>query len=325
MSALVNQNHSTLLQLMQQACPELNLPSPGTVVGNPDPQVAQLLALAQREGKEMFARGTAIGGWQMLRKENVFNVQASGTFLGRYTLGSNQITMVTVPTTLPVAGWTLSNAGSANSSAFPYPTTVISVVGSVITVSNVATASNTSTSMAFGQDTYAMPTDIDHLIPQTFWDRSFRWQLLGPLSPQEWQVLKSGISPTGPRRRFRIMAGNFVVDPVPSDTNQLVYEYYSVNWCQAAATSTVAATGKRAWSLDTDTYLLDDDTMVLGIIWRFRRAKGLEYDTERAEWQACVDRVLARQGGARSLPMNATSTGQNLLNNMNVPDTGFGQ
>lgn len=319
MSALVNQNHSTLLQLMQQACSELGLSAPGTVPGNPELLVAQLLALAQREGREMLARGVAIGGWQMARKEYVFNVQATGVFLASYTLGSNVITMLGVPTTAPQVGWVLSNAGSANASAFPYPTTITAVAGSLITVSNVASASNANTSMAFGQDTYTMPTDIDHLIPQTMWDRSFRWQLLGPLSPQEWQVLKSGISPTGPRRRFRIFGGNFVVDPVPSDNNQLVYEYYSVNWCQSAA-----AVGQRAWAHDTDTYLLDDDTMVLGVIWRFRRAKGLDYETEHQEWSDCVDRVLARQAGARSLPLNATASGVHLLNNSNVPDTGFG-
>lgn len=319
MSALVNQNHSALLQLMQQACSELGLAAPATVTGNPDLQVAQLLALAQREGREMLARGVAIGGWQMARKEYVFNVQATGVFLASYTLGSNVITMVSVPTNAPQLGWVLSNAGSANSSAFPYPTTITAVAGNLITVSNAAGASSANTSMAFGQDTYSMPTDIDHLIPQTMWDRSFRWQLLGPLSPQEWQVLKSGISPTGPRRRFRIFGGNFVVDPVPSDNNQLAYEYYSVNWCQSSA-----AVGQRAWAKDTDTYLLDDDTMVLGIIWRFRRAKGLDYETERQEWSDCVDRVLARQAGARSLPLNATASGVHLLNNSNVPDTGFG-
>lgn len=247
MTALVNQSHQTLLQLVQQAAQEMGLGKPTTVVGNPDTQVAQLLALAQREGREMMARGAAIGGWQMLRKEYVF-------------------------------------------------------------------------SLVSGQDTYPMPADIDHLIPQTAWDRSFRWQLLGPLSPQEWQVLKSGISPTGPRRRWRIFGGAFVVDPVPSDTNTLVYEYYSVNWCQSAA-----KVGQNKWNADTDAYLLDDDTLVLGIIWRFRRAKGLQYDTEQREWQNALDRVLARQAGARSLPLNLTSRNPTLLSNANVPDSGFGQ
>jgi hypothetical protein len=247
MTALVNQNHATLLQLVQQACSELGLAAPSTVVGNPDTQVAQLLALANREGRETMARGVALGGWQMLGREYVFNL---------------------VP----------------------------------------------------GQEAYPLPADIDHLCPQTFWDRSFRWQLLGPLSPQEWQVLKSGISPTGPRRRFRIMAGQFLVNPLPSDAGVIALEYFTANWCQSNA-----AVGQRSWSKDTDTYLLDDDSMVLGIIWRFRRAKGLDYEAEKKEWQDCVDRVLARQAGTRTLSLNTTSSATHLLNNSNVPDTGYGQ
>lgn len=247
MTALVNQNHLSLLQLVQQAAFELGLGSISSVAGNPDTQVSQLLALAKREGQEMMARGVAVGGWQMLRKEYLFNL---------------------VP----------------------------------------------------GQDTYPFPADIDHLCPQTYWDRSYRWQLLGPLSPQEWQVLKSGISPTGPRRRFRIFGGAFVIDPLPADTSTIVYEYYSANWCQSAA-----GVSQRTWTKDSDTYLLDDDTMVLGIIWRFRRAKGLQYDTEKQDWQNCVDRVLARQAGSRTLSLNTTSRNPQLLDNSNVPDTGFGQ
>jgi hypothetical protein len=111
-----------------------------------------------------------------------------------------------------------------------------------------------------------------------------------------------------------------MVDPVPSDTGQIALEYYSANWCQSAT-----GVSQPTWAKDTDTYLLDDQTMILGIIWRFRRAKGLDYDTERAEWQACVDRVLARQAGSRTLSLNASSGNAFLLTNANVPDTGFGQ
>lgn len=246
MTALINQSHQPFLQIIQQAMLELGLGKPTTAVGNPDQQVAQVVALAMREARETMSRGASVGGWQLLRKEYVF-------------------------------------------------------------------------SLVTGQDTYPIPADADHLCEQTAWDRTFRWQLQGPLSPQEWQVLKSGISPTGPRRRFRIIGGAFTVDPVPSSAGQLVYEYYSSNWCQSAA-----GVGQNQWKADTDTYLLDDDSLMLGIIWRFRRAKGLDYDTERQEWQNCVDRALARQASARTLSLNTTSSDLNLLTNANVPDTGFG-
>jgi hypothetical protein len=186
-------------------------------------------------------------------------------------------------------------------------------------VSNLSSVTNTNISLAFGQDTYAMPADYDHMIPQTEWDRGYRWQLLGPMSPQEWQVMKSGLSPTGPRRRFRLIDGSFVVDPVPYDRNQIVFEYYSTNWVQSAT-----GVSQRQFLADTDYFMLDDDAFVMGVIWRFRRAKGLDYDEEKNSWENRIELMKGRQAGERSLPLNATAGGIRLLNNQNVPDTGFG-
>ncbi|MBV8635225.1 MAG: hypothetical protein JO002_12090, partial [Burkholderiaceae bacterium] len=47
-------------------------------------------------------------------------------------------------------------------------------------------------------------------------------------------------------------------------------------------------------------------------------------DTEMAEYEAQVQRLLARQATARNLPLNASGSGVRLLNTQNVPDTGFG-
>lgn len=175
-------------------------------------------------------------------------------------------------------------------------------------------------STAAGTDTYSLPADYDHSTPGTFWDRSARWQLLGPMSPQEWQVIKSGISPTGPRRRFRFIGDSFVVDPVPSAVSTLVFEYTSTYWALTAD-----GTPLPSFVADSDFFRLDDDALVLGTIWRFRRAKGLDYDEEKSSWQDRIDLVKARQAGERLLPMNAQPLRNGmLLSNANVPDTGFG-
>jgi hypothetical protein len=319
MSALSNNGHASLLALVQTACREIGLTPPVTVFGNVDLNVQLLLSLAQREARMLMQRGAPVGGWQVLRTEYAFGVQSTGTFTGSTTAGSNVVTLASVPATAPQVGWVLSNASSANAAAFSYPTVVLAVNGSHVTVSQAATISGSSAAMAFGQDTYPFPADVDHLIPQTFWDRTFRWQMLGPLDPQEWQVLKSGISPTGPRRRFRIAGGNFCIDPVPSDNNTLVYEYYSVNCCRSAG-----GVGQSAFAADSDVFLIDDDALVMGLVWRYRRSKGFAYDTEMAEYEMHVQRLLARQATARNLPLNASGSGVRLLNTQNVPDTGFG-
>ena len=317
----VNPAKKSLLALVAAACGELGLAAPNSIVGNTDQQAIQLLALANREGQQSFQEGTDIEGWQMLRKEYVFNIQSTGLISVNLAQNSNVINFNAVPAITPQIGWVVSNSGSSYAGAFPYPTKITAINSPTqVVVSNVSSVTSSNTSVAFGQDTYSFPSDVDHLIPQTMWDRSFRWQLLGPMSPQEWQVLKSGISPTGPRRRFRVIDGSFVVDPVPYDNNQIVYEYYSNAWVQDG----ISLSLKTSFQTDTDIYLLDDDTMILGIIWRFRRAKGLDYDQEYQSWRTSLDRYKARQATARTLPINAEATGVRLLNNMNVPDTGFG-
>lgn len=308
-----------LLTLMERVCSELGLVAPSVVVGNLDQQIVQLLALATREGREQYSMATPIGGWQVLRQEYVFNMQSSGILLGcSITSGSN---VVTVPLGNGIqVGWVVSNSGASNASGFTYPTTVTQIIDTThVRVSNNSSLTNTNISLAFGQDTYALPADYDHMIPQTQWDRGYRWQLLGPVSPQEWQVLKSGISPTGPRRRYRLIDGAFVVDPVPYDTNQLVFEYYSTNWVQD-----VAGVSKRGFTDDTDFFMLDDDAFVMGVIWRFRRAKGLDYDEEKNSWENRIELMKSRQAGQRTLPLNTSAGSARLLNNQNVPDTGFG-
>lgn len=167
---------------------------------------------------------------------------------------------------------------------------------------------------------YSWPVDFQYLIPQTGWDRTFKWQLLGPLSAQEWQVLKSGISISGPRSRYRIIGSKIFIDPTPTASDTLVFEYYSSNWCQ----SNLAVSQSR-WAADTDTYALNDDLMVQGLKWRFLRAKGLDYGEEHELWERAVNTELARAGSSRSLPMNAGQLdGLRLISQYQVPDTGYG-
>lgn len=315
-------NKLTLLQIIQNACNELAINSPNQIIGNTTPQIVQLLALANREGKDMYNAGFGRDGWQILRKQYTFTVNAVSGLTGTFTSGSPIVTNI-------------SSTTGITTSMLPYATTYIAVDTTVlsvdsptqITMSSNALASGTAASFFCGQTNYNLPTDLDYTFSQTFWDRTFRWQLLGPLDGQEWQVLKSGISPTGPRRRFRVMGNQFVIDPVPgfstSDNGNIIaYEYYTNSWCQS--TGGTSGTPQLKWTADTDNYLLDDDTMTLGIIWRFLRAKRLSYDEEKRTYDLLVQRIQARDGSNRSLPMNASSSGLRLLNEQNIPDTGFG-
>lgn len=100
-----------------------------------------------------------------------------------------------------------------------------------------------------GQQGYPLPVDFDFECFQTHWDRTSHWSLRGPLSPQEWQQRKSGITLVLPRFGFRVKGASsnpFLVEPTPTETHQLVFEYQSTNWLRPSAqwtTATVYAAG----------------------------------------------------------------------------------
>ena len=62
----------TLLDLIQQAADEIGIPQPSAIIGQVDDQSRQLLALANREGKDFSIMANSRGGWQNLHKEHTF-------------------------------------------------------------------------------------------------------------------------------------------------------------------------------------------------------------------------------------------------------------
>ena len=307
----------SLLQLVDAAAGEIGLSQPTQLVGNTNTDAVQMLALANRQGVEQAREGNAWGGWPDLRKSFTFSLNPVSGFTGTITSGSSTITGLNTTTGI-VVGYGIVASG------IPLSGTVVSInaASSSVTMSAPATGSYTGTSISFGQIIYPGPTDLGWYMPQTGWDANFRWQLLGPLDEQEWDVLQYGISPAGPRIRFKIQAGQIYVNPCPSATQKdlIAFQYISNAWCKNATTSV----GQSVFALDTDLLLIDEDVFIMGMKWRLLRAKMLNYQQEYKDYTRALDRVKARAGGSRSLPLNASQDGIRLLNNQNVPDSGFG-
>src|SRR6478736_6942666 len=126
----------SLLTAVQAACGELSLSIPATVIGNADPQVQQLLALANAEGREFCKLQGPWGGWPELNKVYTFNLVPAGPYTGTTTSGSAVITGIT-DTTGILPGYGVAGNGVYQSS------TVISVTATTVTMSAAASSSNT--------------------------------------------------------------------------------------------------------------------------------------------------------------------------------------
>jgi hypothetical protein len=176
----------------------------------------------------------------------------------------------------------------------------------------VGTGDATATTLTFGQDTYQGPTDYDFSINRTSWDRTNRWELLGPDSPQMDEWHRSGIVTTGPRRHFRWVGDvqptgtgafyNYRIWPPPQTVDtpfQIAWEYISTHWVESAT-----GAGQTSFQADTDLPILDSQALILGTKWRFLQAKGSPVAASmQTEYMDYVAQLIGRDGGAPTLSM----------------------
>jgi hypothetical protein len=133
----------------------------------------------------------------------------------------------------------------------------------------------------------------------TFWDRTSKLPVIGPLSDQEWQIRK-GLDWSGPRYIFRIRGGNLLVNPVPTAGLSWAFEYVSKNWILGADLTTY----KQYFTLDTDTILLPEELVLMGLRWRWKKEKGLEYAEDLRTYEMQVHDAIGRDGAKPVLNMN---------------------
>lgn len=293
----------TCLQIANAALGELGFPQLTNLIGNADPTAIQILALLNEEGEEL--RDTPETGWTAMQTE--FNLIVNPPLITTGNVTLNSPTITNIPST---AGLTAGN-WAVVSNFLPTAARILSVDSPTqITMTMEATGSISNTPVTFAQDTYAMPADFKSYQNRTWWDRTNRWELLGPDSPQMDQWHRSGIVVTGPRRHFRNLGNSlnntYRLWPAPIEiTNpiQLVWEYLSTNWVNMTG-STISTGTNAAFTNDLDTSFLDDRALIKGLKWRFKKIKGYGgWEDDRNDYIDFVDRLIGRDGGGETLSM----------------------
>jgi hypothetical protein len=139
---------------------------------------------------------------------------------------------------------------------------------------------------------------FNYIKKDTFWDRTDRLPII-PMNDGEWQTMKAIVT-TGPRYRFRIRGGKLLLNPTPSAGHTLAFEYASKNWILGAD----GVTYKRKFTLDTDEVLLPEELMLMGLRWRWKKEKGLDYAEDFATYESQVKDALGRDGAKQTLHMD---------------------
>lgn len=150
-----------------------------------------------------------------------------------------------------------------------------------------------STTAAAAQ-TGAVPSDFGWYIDDTMWNRTTQWPINGPMTSQEWQASQA-VPTTGIYPFFRFRGSSLLIYPTPIASQTVAYEYVTKNWAQTSGSS-----GLAAMTADTDTALLEERLIELGVRWRYLKAKGLSYDEDFRTYQLEVGKAISRDGGRRT-------------------------
>lgn len=168
---------------------------------------------------------------------------------------------------------------------------------------------------------YDLPPDFGYFIDQSQWDRTNHWPLLGPKTTQEWQWIKGGLISQGPRLRYRLQGGQFMLWPVPGSVGSgtfvpwtLAMEYISKNCIQASGGGTSDMIQN-----DADVPLFDEWLLVKFLKLKFWETKGFDTTAFR---DGFLNKFLTNTGqnmGAPTLTMSPRPASIYIGPN-NIPD-----
>jgi hypothetical protein len=298
---------STMVQLVQQCTNELGIPTPATVAGNASQDVIQILALMNACGYELLRRAD----WRELTKQHTFYTEAITT---TGTWSTSSYTITGIPTT---AG--LDTTYQVQGVGIPNATYVTAVTGTTtLTVNYAPTEAQVNGQLIFQKVKYNLPADYNSTVNRTHWDKSKRWEMLGPESAQQWEWLLSGYISTGPRIRWRLLGPYFQIWPGMNAGELLGFEYRSNAWAYNAL-----GVPKNSFTSDTDTCVYPDRVMVLGTKLKYFEAKGFDTTALYRDYLAELETAIGQDVAAANLSF-APRPGTVLIGYDNIPDSGYG-
>ena len=144
---------------------------------------------------------------------------------------------------------------------------------------------------------FPLPTDYARQIQKTT-----LWVLSRPFSPLQhvtdtdlWLgiVMSNLVTAIG---QWTIYGNQVHIMPALAAADTAKY-YYITN----AMVMPAAGPNKQYFTLDTDTFLLDERVLRLGIIWQWKSNKGLPYAEDLATYEIALQEAVARDKGSKAI------------------------
>ena|SRR5688572_8417416 len=286
----------TALEILNTVEDELGL-SRSTGLASTAITTRQILAFMNATVEEM----NKDGDWSGIEQEAVIEIGAPSTVSATLVDGSASITIAdTTPFSAAPKAWTITGESIQRGSR------VLSVTSATVLLLDRTAEASIVEDVTFVRDTFAFPSDFGRWIPQTHWDATLMWELVGPTSSQYDAYMRNGIVGPFPRRQYRrqgLLPTAFRIFPPASAEASypatLTFRYISNEPIVASGGTT-----KRFFTLDADTTPLPDRVIILGTKWRWKEQKGFDFAPQQLEYYNQLDGFIASDNGPATVPLD---------------------
>lgn len=146
------------------------------------------------------------------------------------------------------------------------------------------------------QEGYNLPSDFDRMINDTFWNKTQYLNLIGPVTPEKWRILKDTVvAGTTIQNYFRIRNNQVLIHSVPTVVENYVFEYISKNIVKSATN-----VEQTTFLADTDIPIIDEYIVRLDATWRWLKMNGRPYaEDQNSANKAVIERIKINGSRAR--------------------------
>lgn len=150
---------------------------------------------------------------------------------------------------------------------------------------------------------FNLPADFQRLAGgAALWrENTLVMPLVGPVSQADWVAITNSIT-VGVQKAYRLKANQIEIYPAMATDEVVAYEYLSSYFIVSAD----GATRRATFTLDTDTVVFPDRLMKLGLRWRWRAQKGLDYAQAQDTYEQELSREAFADRGARPIAFGPT-------------------
>jgi len=162
---------------------------------------------------------------------------------------------------------------------------------------------------------YPLPDDWFYYLDQTQYNVTNNQFMRGPISPQQWQPLKSGLNPSS-NFSYRIIGKNLELLPIPASAVELSLNYISNGWVDDG--HNIGAV-KSSIVYDDDMPLFDWLLMVKFLKLKLWEAKGFDTTAYKDDFTVYWESLVGKDVGAPILDVACQAGGMHLIDAHNIP------